>query len=150
MLSPISKAFKSSGEDLGTSLYPPLYEYINQLCLSPVPPLHICTFSWFVSPVLYVVHSFYDGLSFLVADLLKIRIGNTFSGGFIDFFLFGIMQGNAKTNWLLVLPVGAAWACLYYFTFRFAIAKFNIATPGRGEDDIVVNEPTPKENKNMT
>ena len=102
----------------------------------------------FVSPILYVVHSFYDGLSFLVADLLKIRIGNTFSGGFIDFFLFGIMQGNAKTNWLLVLPVGAAWACLYYFTFRFAITKFNIATPGRGGDDLVISEPSKNENKN--
>ena len=94
------------------------------------------------------MHSFYDGLSFLVADLLKIRIGNTFSGGFIDFFLFGIMQGNAKTNWLLVLPVGAAWACLYYFTFRFAITKFNIATPGRGGDDLVISEPSKNENKN--
>lgn len=89
----------------------------------------------FVSPALYVVHSFFDGVSFLIADLLKIRIGNTFSGGFIDFFLFGILQGNAKTNWLLEIPFGLAWACLYYFTFRFAIARFNIATPGRGDED---------------
>ncbi len=88
----------------------------------------------FVCPPLYVLHSFFDGLSFLVADLLQIRIGNTFSGGFIDFFLFGILQGEAKTNWLLVLPVGAAWAGLYYVTFRFLITRFNIATPGRGED----------------
>ena len=89
----------------------------------------------FVSPALYVVHSFFDGVSFLIADLLKIRIGNTFSGGFIDFFLFGILQGNDKTNWLLEIPFGCAWACLYYFTFRFAITKFNILTPGRGDDD---------------
>lgn len=89
----------------------------------------------FVSPALYLVHSFFDGVSFLIADLLKIRIGNTFSGGFIDFFLFGILQGNDKTNWLLEIPFGCAWACLYYFTFRFAITKFNILTPGRGDDD---------------
>lgn len=88
----------------------------------------------FVSPALYVLHAFFDGLSFLVADLLKIRIGNTFSGGFIDFFLFGILQGNAKTNWILEIPFGAVWACLYYVTFRFLITKFNIPTPGRGED----------------
>ena len=89
----------------------------------------------FVCPLLYVFHSFLDGVSFLIADLLNIRIGNTFSGGFIDFTLFGILQGNAKTNWLLVIPVGIVWACLYYFSFRFFIKKFNIMTPGRSDDD---------------
>lgn len=89
----------------------------------------------FVSPLLYVFHSFLDGVSFLVADLLNIRIGNTFSGGFIDFSLFGILQGNDRTNWMLVIPVGLVWACLYYFSFRFFIKKFNIMTPGRAEDD---------------
>ena len=89
----------------------------------------------FVCPPLYVLHAFFDGVSFLIADLLQIRIGNTFSGGFIDFFLFGIMQGNAKTNWLLEIPFGAAWACLYYFSFRFLISKFDIKTPGRDEEE---------------
>lgn len=89
----------------------------------------------FVCPLLYVFHSFLDGVSFLVADLLNIRIGNTFSGGFIDFTLFGILQGNGRTNWLLVIPVGIIWACLYYFSFRFFIQKFNIMTPGRAADD---------------
>lgn len=88
----------------------------------------------FVAPWLYVVHAFFDGLSFLVADLLKIRIGNTFSGGVIDFTLFGTLQGNDKTHWVLVLLVGAVWACLYYFTFRILITKFNVMTPGREED----------------
>lgn len=88
----------------------------------------------FVSPLLYVFHAFLDGISFLVADLLNISIGNTFSGGVIDFTLFGILQGNAKTNWLLVLPVGALWAVIYYFSFKFAILKWNILTPGRGDD----------------
>lgn len=89
----------------------------------------------FVSPLLYVFHSFLDGLSFLIADILNISIGNTFSGGFIDFTLFGILQGNAKTNWLLEIPFGLIWACLYYFSFRFFITKFNIMTPGRGDDE---------------
>ena len=73
----------------------------------------------FVSPLLYIYHSFLDGVSFLVADLLNISIGNTFSGGFIDFTLFGILQGNAKTNWMFVPVVGVIWFCLYYFSFRF-------------------------------
>lgn len=88
----------------------------------------------FVNPFLYVFHAFLDGVSFFVADILNISIGNTFSGGVIDFTLFGVLQGNAKTNWLLVLPVGAIWAAIYYFSFKFLITKFNIMTPGRGED----------------
>ena len=87
----------------------------------------------FVAPWLYVIHAFFDGVSFYVADVLNISIGNTFSGGVIDFTLFGILQGNAQTNWLLVLPVGAVWFVLYYVTFRFLISKFNVPTPGRGE-----------------
>lgn len=88
----------------------------------------------FVAPWLYVLHAFFDGLSFLVADLLAIRIGNTFSGGAIDFTLFGVLQGNAKTHWVLVLFVGAAWVILYYVTFRFLIKKFNVNIPGREVD----------------
>lgn len=57
----------------------------------------------------------------------------------IDFTLFGILQGNAKTNRLLVLPIGAVWAALYYFSFRFAILKFNIMNPGRSEDEEISN-----------
>jgi len=89
----------------------------------------------FISPALYVAHSFLDGVSFFIADILNISIGNTFSGGLIDFLLFGVLQGNARTNWLLVIPVGCVWAVLYYFMFKFAILKFNIMTPGRGEEE---------------
>ena len=89
----------------------------------------------FVAPWLYVVHAFFDGVSFLIADILNISIGNTFSGGVIDFTLFGILPGNGKTNWLLEIPFGLLWSCLYYFSFRFLITKFNVLTPGRGEDD---------------
>ncbi|MDP8034084.1 PTS transporter subunit EIIC [Pasteurella atlantica] len=88
----------------------------------------------FVAPWLYVFHAFLDGVSFYIADFLNISIGNTFSGGFIDFFLFGILQGNAKTNWITVVMVGLPWAALYYFSFLFLIRKFNVMTPGRGDD----------------
>ena len=72
--------------------------------------------------------------SFFIADILNISIGNTFSGGVIDFTLFGILQGNAKTNWILEIPFGLVWACLYYTFFRWYITKFNVMTPGRGEE----------------
>lgn len=89
----------------------------------------------FVCPALYVVHAFLDGVSFLIADFLNISIGNTFSGGVIDFTLFGVLQGNDKTNWLLQIPFGCIWAVLYYFVFKFSILKFNIMTPGRGDEE---------------
>ena len=103
----------------------------------------------FVAPWLYVVHAFLDGLSFFVADLLSIRIGNSFSGGIIDFLLFGVLQGNDKTNWLLVLPVGLVWAGIYYVVFRFLISRFKVAIPG-----MVMSEETSvqasKENSSLT
>lgn len=90
----------------------------------------------FVAPLLYVFHAFLDGLSFLIADLLQIRIGNTFSGGVIDFMLFGVFQGESRTHWLYVIPVGLLWFGLYYVSFRFFITKFNLKTPGRTDDDV--------------
>lgn len=96
----------------------------------------------FVAPWLYIIHAFLDGLSFAIADLLSIRIGNTFSGGFIDFTLFGIFQGNARTHWIYAVVVGVFWFALYYFLFRFLIARFNVPTPGRENDDDDVNVET--------
>ena len=90
----------------------------------------------FVAPWLYVVHAFLDGLSFYFADILNIRIGNSFSGGFIDFLLFGVLQGNDHTNWIKVIPFGLAWAVIYYFVFRFCIAKFKVAIPGMEVEEI--------------
>ena len=79
-------------------------------------------------------HAFLDGVSFFIADYLNISIGNTFSGGFIDFLLFGILQGDENTHWLRVIFVGIPWALLYYFSFVFLIRIFNVMTPGRGEE----------------
>ncbi|MGN6038125.1 PTS transporter subunit EIIC [Serratia marcescens] len=85
----------------------------------------------FVAPALYVVHALFDGLAFMIAHILHITIGQTFSGGFIDFMLFGVLQGEAKTHWMYVPLVGVPWFFLYYFTFRFLILRFNFKTPGR-------------------
>lgn len=90
----------------------------------------------FVAPVLYVLHAFFDGLAFMLAHMLHITIGQTFSGGFIDFVLFGILQGEAKTHWLYVPMVGIPWFFLYYFTFRYLITRFNFLTPGREKEPV--------------
>ncbi len=82
-----------------------------------------------------MVHAFLDGVSFFIADILNISIGNTFSGGVIDFTLFGVSYKEThKTNWLLEIPFGLIWSGLYYVVFRWFITQFNVATPGRVED----------------
>ncbi|GGB60775.1 PTS glucose transporter subunit IIB [Virgibacillus dakarensis] len=90
----------------------------------------------FIAPVLYVVHAVFDGLAFMLAHIFEITIGQTFSGGFIDFLLFGVLQGNDKTNWIMVPIIGIVWFFLYYFTFKFMIKKFNFKTPGREDDNV--------------
>ena len=88
----------------------------------------------FSAPLLYLLHAFFDGCAFMMAHIFQITIGQTFSGGLIDFILFGILQGNAKTNWIYVPIIGAVWFSLYYFSFKFLIEKFDLKTPGRAED----------------
>ena len=90
-----------------------------------------------MAPVLYLIHAFLDGLAFMMADIFRITIGQTFSGGFIDYVLFGVLQGNSKTNFLLVIPIGIVWFLLYYVIFRFMIVKFNFKTPGREDEEAV-------------
>lgn len=83
----------------------------------------------FVAPVLFFVHAILDGLSFLILYLLNVHLGYTFSGGFIDYVLLGVLPN--KTQWWLVIPVGIVYAFIYYFVFRFLILKFKYKTPGR-------------------
>ena len=85
----------------------------------------------FVAPVLYVIHSVLAGLAYMLMHLLGVSVGMTFSGGVIDLFLFGVLQGNDKTNWILIIPVGIAYFAVYFLLFRFLIRKRNYATPGR-------------------
>ena len=88
----------------------------------------------FVAPALFAVQVVLAGSCYMIAHILNVAVGLTFSGGFLDFFLFGILQGNEKTSWLRVLPAGVIYFFLYYFIFRFLIIKFNFKTPGREED----------------
>lgn len=89
----------------------------------------------FVAPVMYAVHCVLAGLSYMLMHILNVGVGMTFSGGLIDLTLFGILQGNIKTNWIWIVIVGIAYAVIYYFVFYFMIKKFNFKTPGREADD---------------
>ncbi|TCO76939.1 glucose-specific PTS transporter subunit IIBC [Marinisporobacter balticus] len=87
----------------------------------------------FVAPLLFGVHALFAGLSFMTMHILNVKIGMTFSGGVIDYLLFGILPN--RTAWYLVIPVGLIFFVIYYFGFRFVIRKWDIKTPGREADD---------------
>ncbi|MDN6162101.1 MAG: glucose PTS transporter subunit IIA [Atopostipes sp.] len=90
----------------------------------------------FASPFLfYGVHSILAGFSVILVEWLQAGVGLTFSGGLIDFIIYGIIPGNDRTNWMVLVPLIIFWAILYYAIFRFSIEKFNLKTPGREEDD---------------
>ena len=91
----------------------------------------------FVAPVLFAVHAVFAGLSFMLMGMLNVFIGMTFSGGLIDFTLFGLLPAGAgvATNWYFVLVVGVVYFALYYFVFSFLIKKLNLKTPGREDDN---------------
>ena len=89
----------------------------------------------FVAPALFVVQVILAGAAYMIAHMLNIAVGLTFSGGFLDLFLFGILQGNEKTSWLRIIPVGIIYFILYYVIFTFMIKKFDFKTPGREDDD---------------
>ena len=89
----------------------------------------------FVAPALFVVQVILAGAAYMIAHMLNIAVGLTFSGGFLDLFLFGILQGNAKTSWLRIIPVGIIYFILYYVIFTFMIKKFDFKITGREDDD---------------
>ena len=91
----------------------------------------------FVAPLLYVIHSLFAGLAYMLMHILKVGVGMTFSGGIIDLLLFGVIQGNSKTNWIMIPLVGVFYFVIYFFLFRFLILKRNYATPGRDNSDSV-------------
>ena len=72
----------------------------------------------FLAPGLYVVHALLAGISVALVAALPVRAGFQFSAGFVDWVLSGI-----------------AFFVIYYVVFRFVIAKFNLKTPGREDDN---------------
>ncbi|HIS61249.1 MAG TPA: PTS transporter subunit EIIC [Candidatus Scybalomonas excrementigallinarum] len=89
----------------------------------------------FVAPILYVIHCIFAGLAYMLMHILGVGVGMTFSGGLIDMTLFGIMQGNAKTNWIYIVVVGIVYFIVYYLLFSFLIKKLDLKTPGREDGD---------------
>lgn len=89
----------------------------------------------FVAPLLFGVHVFLAGTAFVIAHVFQIAIGFTFSASFIDFIVFGVLQGNDKTNWIWIIVFGILYFFLYYFSFQILIKKFDLKTPGRDDNN---------------
>lgn len=93
----------------------------------------------FVAPILFGVQVLLAGSAYMVAHILNITVGLTFSGGLIDFIMFGVLQGQSKTNWMMIIPVGIVYFLLYYIIFKYLIIKYNLKTLGRdGYQEITV------------
>lgn len=91
----------------------------------------------FVAPLLYAIHCVFAGLAYVLMHIFNVGVGMTFSGGLIDLFLFGIMQGNAKTNWIWTVIVGIGYFVVYYFVFSSLIRRLDLKTPGREDSEEV-------------
>ena len=85
----------------------------------------------FTAPLLYGIHCVFAGLAYMLMHMLGVGVGMTFSGGLIDLFLFGILQGNEKTGWLWIVVIGVFYFLVYYAVFLIVIRKLDYKTPGR-------------------
>jgi glucose-specific phosphotransferase system IIA component len=81
----------------------------------------------FVAPILFIVHAVLSGLSMLIVYWLDIHHGFSFSAGAIDF----VINLHLSTNGWLIIPIGLVYGLFYYVVFRWAIRRFDLATPGR-------------------
>ncbi|WP_030547152.1 PTS transporter subunit EIIC [Streptomyces albus] len=86
----------------------------------------------FVAPVLYGIHALLTGISMAVTWALGVHAGFSFSAGLIDY----IVNWHLATKPWLIIPIGLCFAVVYYVVFRFAITKFDLATPGREPEDV--------------
>lgn len=92
----------------------------------------------FAAPVLFGIEVVLAGSGYMIAYILNITIGLTFSGGIIDLLVFGVLQGNDKTSWLLIIPIGIIYFCLFYYIFKFVIRKRNLKIPEIGKNGKIV------------
>lgn len=102
----------------------------------------------FVAPILFGVQVLLAGSAYMIAHILNITVGLTFSGGLIDFIMFGVLQGQSKTNWMMIIPVGIVYFLLYYIIFKYLIIKYDLKTLGRDdykEINVFKNTEKPKD-----
>ena len=86
----------------------------------------------FVAPLLYAIHALLTGASMALMNALDVKLGFGFSAGLFDY----VLNFSLATRPWLLLPIGAAYALLYYGLFRFFIRRFDLTTPGRERGEV--------------
>jgi len=87
----------------------------------------------FVAPLLFLLHALLTGLALAVAQMLDIHAGFGFSAGFIDY----VINYKLATNPLLILPLGAVFALIYFFASYYTIKLFKLKIFDDSNDDNV-------------
>lgn len=87
----------------------------------------------FVAPALFGIHAVFSGLAYYIAYIVQFNVSgsSTFGGPFLSFIFNGILNADKGSNWLWLLPIGVVYFAAYYFSFKFAINKWDLKTPGR-------------------
>lgn len=87
----------------------------------------------FVAPLCFVLHSFLAGISFMMAYLLNVVVGQGFAAGFIDFVFFGVLPQilGKGTGFYWIFATGLIMAPAYFFGFYAIIKWRNYKTLGR-------------------
>lgn len=97
----------------------------------------------FTAPLLFLAHGLLTGTALLASWALGIR----HYGYALPMFFINL--GLAENPWLL-MPLGAGFAVLYYFLFRFIIRRFNYPTPGREPEDSGITSQEPSGDLGLT
>jgi len=87
----------------------------------------------FIAPVLYVLHALLTAASMAITWALGVHAGFNFSAGAIDY----VLNWHLATKPWLIIPIGLVFAAIYYVTFRWAIIRFDLKTPGREPEEEV-------------
>ncbi|WP_224391689.1 PTS transporter subunit EIIC [Pseudonocardia sp. ICBG1293] len=93
----------------------------------------------YVAWPLYLIHAVLTGTSLALVNALDIHSGFAFSAGAIDY----VLNFGQATRPLWLIPIGLAYAVVYYVLFRFVIRRWNLRTPGREDDETTGTETTP-------
>jgi len=86
----------------------------------------------FLAPLLFALHALLTGAAFVVMSALGVKLGFGFSAGLFDY----VLNFGKATRPLLLIPVGLAYFGVYYAVFRWAIARFDLKTPGREAEPV--------------
>lgn len=86
----------------------------------------------FISPLLWVVHSVYAGISEVIIYALGARTYMLY--GLLDDVISNSVFSPSVTKFYIVVIVGLIMTGVWYVTFVFLIQKLKIMTPGRSDD----------------